>query len=79
MLKFLRRVRLKLDKQNILEFCSKDCKKNIHIQCHKIWNGLGFDIICNCNCHKKKMLDEVRSLSNITNSPSVKSGEYEIY
>lgn len=47
--------------------------------CSKKWNAKFIDhkIICNCECHKKEMLDEKRSLSNIINSPSAKSGEYE--
>jgi hypothetical protein len=66
-----------MNKEKLIEFCSKDCKNNIHSHCHEIWNGLGFQVICNCSCHKKvEMLDENSSLSNITNSPSVRSGKY---
>ena len=42
-----------MSKEELLEFCSKYCKSNIHTQCHAIWNGFGFEVICNCNCHKK--------------------------
>lgn len=41
-------------------------------------NRFNKEEICNCHRHKKEMLDENRSLSNIKNSPSVKSGEYEL-
>ena len=61
----------------LIDFKSKQCKVTQHDECPKRWKGLSFEIICNCSCHKKvEMLDENRSLSNITNSPSVKSGEY---
>jgi hypothetical protein len=69
-------INLKLTKEKILEFCSKYCKNNIHSQCHAIWNGLGFEVICNCVCHVKKMLDEGESLSNIINSTPFQSEEY---
>jgi hypothetical protein len=63
--------------EKLIEFCSKYCKNNIHSQCHKIWNGLGFQVICICICHKKiEMLDENSSLSNITKLPSVRSGKH---
>ena len=45
----------------------------------KLDNHLDEEKICNYNCHKKWMLDESRSLSNIKNSPSVKSGEHDPY
>ncbi|MGH9981220.1 MAG: hypothetical protein ACRD6U_06680 [Nitrososphaeraceae archaeon] len=66
-----------MNKQKFLEFNSKYCKNGIHPQCYGKWTGLGYEVICNCICHKKMMLDENRSLSNTINSPQVKSGEYE--
>jgi len=42
-------------------------------------NHLDKEETCNRLCHKKQMLDESRSLSNIKNSPSVKSGEHDPY
>jgi hypothetical protein len=39
----------------ILDFESKNCKQNDHNSCASKWHGLGFDIICNCRCHKKEM------------------------
>jgi len=60
--------------EKLIEFCSKHCKSNIHSQCHEVWNGFGFEVICNCSCHKKgEMLDEGKSPSNITKLPSIRS------
>jgi hypothetical protein len=65
-----------MNEEKLIEFCSKHCKNNVHSHCHEIWNGLGFEVICNCNCHKKvEMLDENSNLSNITNSPWVRGGK----
>ena len=38
--------------QELLEFCSKHCKKNSHNECSYEWLGFGFQIHCNCECHK---------------------------
>ena len=38
---------------DVLEFSSKHCKINYHNQCSGKWIGLGFTIICTCNCHKE--------------------------
>ncbi len=38
-----------------LEFVSRDCKNGAHHSCHTKWEGMGFEIICNCKCgHNKK-------------------------
>ena len=37
----------------ILEFQSNQCKKKEHNNCSKQWKGLGFTVICTCNCHKE--------------------------
>ena len=37
-----------------IDFRSKDCKSNRHQNCASKWNGFGFEIICSCECHKKK-------------------------
>ena len=34
----------------IIDFLSKDCKSQLHESCHSKWEGLGFEIICNCKC-----------------------------
>jgi hypothetical protein len=38
----------------ILNFRSKNCKNEIHRQCHGTWEGLGFQCQCECLCHKEK-------------------------
>jgi hypothetical protein len=78
-------VSLKLPKEKLLEFCSKDCKNDIHAQCHAIWNGLGFEVICNCNCHKKNfekniVLGGCRKSSSTNNGliiPNVEVAKYD--
>jgi hypothetical protein len=45
-----------------LDFISKECKNEKHSFCKYQWEGLGFQIICNCECHDKKIVlgkDEV--------------------
>ena len=34
-----------------IEFLSKDCKSENHINCCKIWAGIGVKVICSCTCH----------------------------
>jgi hypothetical protein len=34
-----------------IEFLSKYCKSNNHINCSRIWTGIGFQVICTCSCH----------------------------
>ena len=43
---------------NLLEFSSKFCKKNNHNQCPGQWEGFGFQVYCNCECHRKLVLDK---------------------
>jgi hypothetical protein len=38
----------------IINFISRDCKNAIHQNCCGIWRGLGFEVLCDCKCHKKK-------------------------
>jgi hypothetical protein len=38
--------------ETIIEFYSKYCKNNQHHECLKRWNGLGFEVICSCICHR---------------------------
>ena len=38
-----------------LAFVSTACKSNEHDNCHGKWYGYGFDIICECRCHKIKI------------------------
>jgi|RhiMethySRZTD1v2_1073278.scaffolds.fasta_scaffold4460602_2 hypothetical protein len=45
-----------------LDFISKECKNNNHSLCKYLWEGLGFQIVCNCECHDKKIvLGKMRS------------------
>ena len=37
----------------IIEFQSKYCKQKEHNNCSNKWKGLGFTVICTCNCHKE--------------------------
>jgi hypothetical protein len=62
-----------------LDFLGKDCKNNCHNLCARQWKGLGFQIICNCECHKKLVLGRIESLPNTCNSPNKSDGEYEHY
>ena len=34
-----------------IEFLSKDCKYKNHVNCCKIWAGIGVKVICTCGCH----------------------------
>jgi hypothetical protein len=38
----------------IVDFLSRECKNDIHSKCQGRWQGLGLEIICSCECHKKK-------------------------
>jgi hypothetical protein len=66
-----------LSSYDLLEFSSKFCKINNHKQCSGQWEGFGFQIVCNCECHdKKKVLGRIEGLPNTCNSPLFKNGEY---
>jgi hypothetical protein len=64
---------------NEISFKSKECKNNTHSYCSHQWKGFGFQIICNCECHKKLVLGRIESLPNTCNSPNKSEGEYEHY
>jgi hypothetical protein len=36
-----------------IDFTSRDCKGSLHNECDGSWKGFGYEIICNCICHKK--------------------------
>jgi hypothetical protein len=42
----------------IIEFQSKYCKKKEHSKCANKWQGLGFQVCCNCECHRNLVLDK---------------------
>jgi Zn ribbon nucleic-acid-binding protein len=40
---------------NLVDFLSKDCRNNNHVDCYGKWQGLGIEAICCCKCgHNKK-------------------------
>lgn len=41
-----------------LSFTSKECKNKNHFLCEYEWEGFGFQIFCNCECHRKLVLDK---------------------
>jgi len=65
--------------QLIIEFRNKHCKNNNHQNCQSKWNGFGFDVVCNCECHlikKEKVLDETpQSATNTRPDHSDKYGD----
>jgi hypothetical protein len=41
----------------VIEFLSRQCKTGQHQNCCGKWQGLGFEISCDCMCgHKKNLL-----------------------
>ena len=41
-----------------LDFISKECKNKNQFSCKYQWEGYGFQIFCNCECHRKLVLDK---------------------
>jgi hypothetical protein len=58
-----------------IDFLSRQCRYKAHDHCNGLWNGLGFEAVCKCRCHKKKEKASVEewepdtNASNITKSP----------
>ena len=50
-----------------LDFLGKRCKNNCHNLCDGQWKGLGFQVYCNCKCHRKLVLDKA-ILNNDSNN-----------
>ena len=67
-----------MSEQELLEFCSKNCKNNSHNLCIGNWEGLGFKVQCNCECHKKVVLGRDESLPNTINL-TPERGSYHAY
>ena len=44
-----------MTQNNSLEFVTRYCKQGPHSECHGSWTGLGFNMNCNCICHRKNM------------------------
>ena len=61
---------------NEISFKSKECKKETHLLCNHQWKGLGFQVYCNCECHRKLVLGRDESLPNTINLLSKKSDTY---
>jgi hypothetical protein len=40
-----------IDFLSTIEFLSKECKTKNHVNCCKIWIGIGLKVICDCSCH----------------------------
>lgn len=36
-----------------LDFVSRDCRNGSHQYCYGKWEGMGFEIMCICNCGHK--------------------------
>lgn len=36
-----------------IDFLSKDCRNKVHSLCRVEWEGLGLNVLCECDCHKK--------------------------
>lgn len=45
-----------INNKNSLDFLGKRCKNNSHNLCDGQWKGLGFQVYCNCECHRKLVL-----------------------
>ncbi len=43
---------------NLVEFVSKQCKKEEHIKCCGLWEGLGFKVLCDCICHRNNPIQK---------------------
>jgi hypothetical protein len=61
----------------LIDFCSKDCKENMHEKCCGSWYGLNTSIICNCMCHSKKLsglAEVVEPEANTTKHTAINGG-----
>ena len=65
-----------------LDFSSRFCRSDDHDKCLNKWQGLGFNVICKCGCHKEKngVLARSGKLSNTTTHPilSLEEIKYDI-
>ncbi len=59
-----------------IDFLSKQCKNDTHNGCYGRWQGLGFDVLCDCKCHKKKEQQALEEVGGpVTNAISSLSQE----
>ena len=56
---------------NEISFKSKECKKKNHSLCSHQWKGFGFQIVCNCECHRKLVLEKDNIYHNNSNEITV--------
>ena len=59
-----------------LDFRGKDCKNNCHNLCARQWKGLGFQVFCNCECHRKLVLEKDVRYNNSSNEKDWKEFDY---
>lgn len=54
-----------------IDFFSKECKNKNHFSCSCRWVGFGFQVYCNCECHRKLGLDKAILKNNSNNENNV--------
>jgi len=62
---------------NEISFKSKECKKENHFLCNHQWKGLGFQVYCNCECHRKLGLGKDVRDNNSSNEKNWKEFDYK--
>ena len=67
-----------INDKNSLDFLGKRCKNNSHNLCDGQWKGLGFQVYCNCECHRKLVLGRDDALPNTVNLLSRSNKEDEL-
>lgn len=61
-----------------LEFVSRDCKMNNHMNCCGEWNGFGFKIICSCkHCHNNNNNENKNDENNNENDATTLVKDWE--
>jgi hypothetical protein len=48
----------------VIEFISRQCKNKLHGTCDGKWQGLGFEIICSCECGHKRDVSAIPRISS---------------
>jgi hypothetical protein len=60
-----------------LDFLGKRCKYNFHTLCDGQWKGLGFQVYCNCECHRKLGFGKDVRDNNSSNEKNWKEFDYK--
>jgi len=47
-----------------LDFVSRDCRNGCHKKCYGKWEGMGFEIICACDCGHRIKVDTQSKIEN---------------